>query len=131
MKIYIAGPMRGLPHFNFPAFKAAALSLRALGHTVFSPADADNDAYGYDVGAANPEGSEAKAIDAGITIRECMARDCKFICEEADAVYMLDGWETSTGAQAEWALARALHLPVIYQNTCDKLDTLFGLEDAA
>jgi len=39
MRIYIAGPMTGLPEFNYPAFNAAAEYLRSLGHHVENPAD--------------------------------------------------------------------------------------------
>ena len=39
MNIYVAGPMRGYPEFNFPSFHAAAAQLRAAGHTVFNPAE--------------------------------------------------------------------------------------------
>ena len=33
-RIYIAGPMTGLPEFNYPAFNAEAARLRKLGHHV-------------------------------------------------------------------------------------------------
>ena len=35
MKLYLAGPMRGLPLCNFPAFDAAAAWLTSKGHIVF------------------------------------------------------------------------------------------------
>ena len=41
MRLYLAGPMTGLPLWNFPAFATAAAALRADGHTVFSPAEHD------------------------------------------------------------------------------------------
>ena len=42
-RIYIAGPMTGLPALNFPAFHAAASALRALGHQVVNPAEINAD----------------------------------------------------------------------------------------
>ena len=39
MQLYLAGPMRSIKDFNFPAFNAAAAKLRAAGHEVFNPAE--------------------------------------------------------------------------------------------
>ncbi len=41
MNLYLAGPMRGIPGFNFPKFDEVAATLRFIGHTVFSPAEHD------------------------------------------------------------------------------------------
>ena len=38
---YLAGPMRGKPLYAFPAFDRAAAFIRAQGHMVFNPAEAD------------------------------------------------------------------------------------------
>ncbi|MCY1527250.1 hypothetical protein D9M68_623110 [compost metagenome] len=38
-RIYLAGPMTGLPEFNYPAFHAEAARLRALGYQVENPAE--------------------------------------------------------------------------------------------
>ncbi|MHB1850453.1 MAG: DUF4406 domain-containing protein, partial [Acidimicrobiales bacterium] len=40
-RIYIAGPMRGVKDWNFPAFDAARDLLVAAGWEVVSPADLD------------------------------------------------------------------------------------------
>ena len=37
--LYLAGPMSGLPQFNYPAFGHAAVTLRGLGYAVLNPAD--------------------------------------------------------------------------------------------
>lgn len=39
MKLYIAGPMTGLPDNNYPAFHEAARDLRARGYEVANPAE--------------------------------------------------------------------------------------------
>lgn len=38
MKVYISGPMTGLPEFNYPAFFAAAEALEARGYETINPA---------------------------------------------------------------------------------------------
>jgi hypothetical protein len=114
MKIYIAGPMRSIPNFNFPAFFAAAAALRAAGHTVFNPAEKDNERHGTDISKGNMAGDEAVAAkEHGFNLREALGHDLAYICGEADAVALLPGWENSKGANAERATAVALGLEVI------------------
>jgi len=114
MKIYVAGPMRGIPEFNFPAFRAAAERLRAEGHFVFSPAEKDNERHGTDISKGNAEGDEDKAAkDHGFNLREALGVDLAWICAEADAIAMLPGWQFSKGATAEHAAAVALGLKVL------------------
>ena len=108
MRVYVAGKMRGIPHFNFPAFDHAAGVLRELGHECFNPADNDR-AVGFDgIGWSGSESLEERAFD----LRNAMATDLTWIARYADAVCVLPGWEGSLGARAEVALAHALNLPV-------------------
>lgn len=114
MKIYLAGPMRGIPNFNFPEFDRWAEALRRMGYEVFSPADRDRKHYGPGI-EENPTGSEAVATKAiGFSIREAMLTDCTYICNEADGIALMPGWEKSSGANAEHALAIALGIERIY-----------------
>jgi hypothetical protein len=113
MRIYLAGPMRGIPNFNFPAFTFAATKLRAEGHEVFSPAEHDRDKHGPTL-ENNPTGDEILAIaQVGFSIREALGADSAWICANAEAVALLPGWSDSKGAVAEAALARALGIETI------------------
>lgn len=115
MKIYLAGPMRGYPQFNFPEFDKAASALRASGHEVFSPAEHDRTTYGASMEVSNQEGSEEKAaVDYGFDIRKAMEADLTWICRNADAVALLPGWKKSRGATAEQACAIAINIKVVY-----------------
>lgn len=112
MKIYLAGPMRGYPNFNFPAFDYAAARLREQGHEVFSPADHDRDTDPRIEN--NPTGDAAIAEkETGFTIRDALGADLAWICRFAEAVALLPGWEKSTGATAERATAIAVGLTII------------------
>ena len=104
MKIYLAGPMRGITDFNFPAFHRAAKRLRADGYEVFSPAEKGAEAEVLH----NPTLQNSLAFR-----REVFALDTAYICNEADAVAVLPGWQTSLGARAEVALAEAIGLTII------------------
>jgi hypothetical protein len=111
MKVYVAGPMRGIPDFNFPAFDAAAARLRALGLTVCNPSERDREEHGDDVGKS-ATGNLDDIAHTGFDLRATLSWDLSWIARNADAIAVLDGWENSSGARAEVALAHALGLIV-------------------
>ena len=113
MKVYLAGPMRGIPDFNFPAFHAAAARLRQAGFIVFSPAERDEALYGTEL-LKTATGSEAGATDKGFSIRDALGADTAWICAESEGCVLLPGWEDSRGAVAEKYLHDALGLPTIF-----------------
>lgn len=96
MKVYLAGPMRGIPEFNFPTFKAAATFLRALGHEVISPAELD----------------EAEGT-TDCTMRHFMQRDLTALLA-CDGIVLLPGWSDSKGAMLERHAAQVCGLRVLY-----------------
>src|ERR1035437_6677910 len=116
MRVYIAGPMQGIPNFNFPAFNKIAAQLRAAGHECFNPAERDVERHnGTDISAGNHAGDLAAAEkDHGFSLREALAEDTNYICLVAYSIGMLPGWERSFGAAAEHALATALRHTIVY-----------------
>ena len=90
MKIYIAGPMTGIPDFNRFSFNEAARLLSEKGHIVLNP-------------AVLPDGMKHEEY---MTI-------CLAMVEVCDTVMLLPGWEKSVGAQMEHKRARELGKEVI------------------
>lgn len=87
-RIYISGPMSGLPNLNFDAFNDAAARLRSLGWDVVNPVD----------------------VDAGSADwLNCIAADLQAM-RGCTAIGMLPGWETSFGARIERLAAEKLGL---------------------
>ena len=107
--IYIAGPMTGYTNLNHDKFNEAAEAFREGGWEVFNPAELDIEIY-----ETVEETEEALKEDRLGFLRVSLAEDLRFICEEADAIAMLPGWEKSLGARAEHATAVALGLQIIY-----------------
>jgi len=90
VKVYIAGPMTGLPEFNFPAFFRVAEIVRQQGHEAINPAE-----------AAPPDMPWAWY----------MRRALRLLLD-ADEVWMLPGWEHSPGARMEFHVASGLGMPI-------------------
>ena len=89
MKIYIAGPMTGLPEWNHPAFNAAAAELRTAGHEVVNPAEMGEKHGTADEINADPQ----KLVDLILEELDAIAT--------CDAIYLLPGWEKSPGTRRE------------------------------
>lgn len=110
MKIYLSGPMRGIKDFNFSAFDAAAKYLRSHGHTVFNPAEKDREHDPVGITWKSETGSIEAAEQVGFDRRKAIRADLDYIIDQADAIALLPGWDTSKGAQTELWLARFLDL---------------------
>lgn len=103
--IYLAGPMTGLPEFNYPNFYRVENN---IGHAwrVLNPARMD----GIDTTGMKGLHSEVPEF----CLKAAMKRNCHAICE-CDAIYMLKGWEKSRGAMVEFQLAIYLGLEIHYE----------------
>lgn len=114
MKCYIAGPMRGIPEYNYPAFMEAAERLRALGFEVFNPAEMDiEDTEDY----AARTLQEQVIHDTAIAARHFARRDIDVIlndmkAEDGDFIVTLPEWKSSMGALAEVQVAQWVSLPI-------------------
>jgi len=101
--IYIAGPMSGLPNNGYDAFNRKAAQLRDAGWDVINPAEMDLDA-----------GLDAQREFTRLDYMQAARRDLRAI-RECQALYMLDGYEQSPGANWEWAYAKELGLTIYYE----------------
>jgi hypothetical protein len=97
-RIYVSGPMTGMPAFNFPAFHAAAAALRSEGYAVVNPAELD---------AADP---------APMAWADYLRRDIAQLVT-CEGIALLPGWEGSKGARLESHIALMLGMEVIYLKT--------------
>ena len=107
---YLAGPMRSVPGFNYPAFMTAAKALREAGWVVFNPAEMDMalDDGGPDL-TLSMEEQEEYAED-WTNARRYAHRDTVLIiqklrAERCDAIVTLPKWSDSIGARAEVSVA--------------------------
>lgn len=97
MRIYISGPMTGIPKHNYPKFNRFATELREQGYDVVNPAELD------DVAEDPAEWHHYLRRDI-VELVGC------------DSIFMLDGWENSKGAKLEHHLAIELGFEnIIYE----------------
>lgn len=112
MKVYIAGPMTGLPQFNIPAFVRMAERLRASGLEVVSPVERDSDAV-REAALQSTDGKLGPGDSiAGKTWGQILARDVTIVADEVDAIVVLPDWHKSRGARLEVFTALLCGKPV-------------------
>lgn len=91
MKVYVAGPMSGLPEFNYPAFFHASAKLEEVG-----------------IEAINPARTRPPECKTWLDFMRHSLRDLA----DCDGICALSGWGDSRGASLEVHIARSLDLPV-------------------
>lgn len=104
--VYIAGPMTGVPLWNFPAFFDAENQLLELGYEVLNPAHND----GKNVEEAMKSAGSPERPNYPWSYY--MKRDLPHVMS-CDMVCLLPGWQNSRGAQLEVHVAKALGLPLM------------------
>lgn len=105
--IYIAGPMTGLPGWNFPAFNAAESYLSNLGFVPHNPA--------------------GHGIVAGATRSDYLRYDLRELAQ-CEGIYLLPGWTGSDGARFEVSVAQMLDMKIFYAPGSERLDSLRGTD---
>ena len=100
-RIYISGPMTGVPEHNFPAFFAAEERLKQAGFQPLNPA------RNFGGQTDRPRADYIRA-------------DLELLLQ-CDGIAMLPGWQKSRGAKLEYMIAWELGLPVIDIATLDAL----------
>lgn len=91
-RIYISGPITGMPENNAPAFDAAARRLRSLGYEVVNPIDL--------------------CPDPNSTWSECMRIDIAALVT-CDWIALLPNWKESVGVRLELQIARTLGMRTV------------------
>lgn len=101
-KVYISGPMTGIPNLNADAFAAAAKRLRNRGYKVISPPEQDRLTFG----ALEDSGNESD------TWKRCLRRDLRDLLD-CSCIHLLSGWQRSKGATLEMMVAKEIGLKFV------------------
>jgi len=125
MRIYLAGPMTGIPKYNFPLFHQVGQHLTDEGHVVYSPLAYWQQMLGPDalhiLNSMNPP-------ELADGVRRAFAHQLSWLCRNAEQVQLLPGWHQSPGARAERLVALALDIPV--EEVLDSILQTFVTRDA-
>ncbi len=111
-RLYLSGPMRGIPESNFPEFIRCANMLRAQGHDLLNPAES------------------SIAERPGMVRGDYLRHDIQLILI-VDAVVVIEGWYSSPGARFEVAEAWSIGIPVYEYVEIDGIPSLHPLPETS
>jgi hypothetical protein len=117
MRVYISGPMSGIPNENRAAFEDAEKAMRKR----FEWVDSFSIVNPVQIGSALRDRFKDMYSSSGKTEKpgwcDYMREDIPALCS-CHAVLMLPGWQESDGAQIERYIATKLKMPV-FENLND------------
>lgn len=112
-KIYITGPMTGLPDYNRKAFAEATAQLRDLGFKVVNPHELKEPFL--------------KVNDPDYNWRQYLARDISvLLTDDIEGVVVLPGWDKSRGSVLEIHVAQYMGLKVFPYSAVMHASELLG-----
>ena len=101
---YLAGPMTGIPQFNYPLFLETAEYLRGEGLLIHNPVEMDDPAV-RDEAMKSEDGILHEGTIGGLTWGQILAEDIKYVADECHSIILLTNWEHSRGARLEAFMA--------------------------
>jgi hypothetical protein len=102
-KLFISGPMSGMPHYNIGNFNRYAEMARKLGYRVVNPVE-----MAQKIGIR-------KVLSDKKTFKKLIEAELKAV-KSCDVILMLDWWQNSPGAQKELRVALGVGLDVKLQH---------------
>lgn len=98
--VYLAGPMRGKPNYNFGEFLAVGSLLSAAGINVYNPAKVD---LAKGLRPSEPLDSDHNQLH--FDLHDTFMMDVRQVLMR-DAIILLPGWVGSNGAKVEYCVAK-------------------------
>ncbi|WP_345212039.1 DUF4406 domain-containing protein [Mucilaginibacter gynuensis] len=97
MRIYLSGKITGQSiTISKAVFWSAEVKLKQQGHEVINPMELDHSHRGDWI--------------------SYMIVDIEALIRKAEAIYMIDGWGESRGARIEYAIAKELGIPILFES---------------
>ena len=112
MTIYISGPITGIPNDNKEAFAEAEKKLTDLGHKPLNP-------------LKNDKKNELPIYDYDSNYYKLLKKDLISMLQDCAALFLLENWEKSYGANLEVYVAMQLKMPIYVIDNNELVEKLY------
>jgi nucleoside 2-deoxyribosyltransferase len=120
-KVYISGPMSGIPELNHSEFEKAEIKMKSFGFEVFNP-------HKFEEQKTEEFLNKVKNLNENDNWIQFMKVDIVKMIQECEFVLALNNWERSRGATLELFIAKSLGMPIIHHETYEELNVSFKIE---